>query len=228
VLAGPHASLGGSEAEEREYRAARPEVDARAADLGAVEEDEKRWLLRRASGVVYPSLYEGFGLVPFEAAHAGVPCFFAWGTALRELLPREAVRLVEWDADASADLVFPALAGGAEADELVRLVRDAGASLTWDRTATLVLDAYEEVLREARAPAATLAAEVGSPAALAARISARSLDDVALPDDVYRAFLAFTTRPRLRRLLFGALTLAHRAGTAARRRRLPQPGDDRS
>jgi glycosyltransferase involved in cell wall biosynthesis len=226
VLAGPHASLGGSESEEAEFRSRHPDVDGSTIDVGAVDDDGKRWLLRNAKGVVYPSLYEGFGLVPFEAAHEGVPCFFAWQTALRELLPREAARIVEWDAAASADRIFPALAGGTEAEEIVRLVREAAAELTWDRTAALVVAAYEHAVREPRAPAAMLAAEVGSPTELAARVSARALDDLALPDDVYRAFLAFASRPPLRRLLFLAITLPHRLGYLVRHRRLPRPGGD--
>ena len=62
-----------------------------------------------------------------------------------------------------------------------------------------MLDSYEQAIREPRAPGAVLAADVGSPTDLALRASNHSLDDLALPDDVYRAFLALSTRPRLRR-----------------------------
>jgi GT2 family glycosyltransferase/glycosyltransferase involved in cell wall biosynthesis len=227
VLAGPHAARGGSGPEEAEYLAAHPEVAARTVDLGSVEDAEKRWLLRHSRGVVYPSLYEGFGLIPFEAAAEGVPCFFAWQTSLRETLPAEAARIVEWDADESADRIFPALGGGgAGAAELVRLVREAGAELTWDRTAQLVLEAYEHAVHEPRPAGATLAAEIGTPADLALRASRRSVGDLALPDDVYRAFLAFATRPRLRGIFFGTLKLAHRTAYFLRHGRLPRPGDD--
>src|SRR5262249_27261927 len=155
---------------------------------------------QRSKGVVFPSLYEGFGLIPFEAAHQGAPCFYAWQTSLRELLPAEGARLVAWDPDASADLVFPALhPGSAAAAGVLRLVREAAAGLTWDRTAQLVVDAYELAVREPR----TLAAGVASD-------STRRLDELALPDDVYRAFLAVATRPMLRRIFFGLLKLVHR------------------
>ena len=40
--------------------------------------------------MLYPTVQEGFGLVPFEAARAGVPCLFAAQTSLAEVLPREA------------------------------------------------------------------------------------------------------------------------------------------
>ena len=46
-------------------------------------------------------------ILAFEAAYEGTPCFFAWQTSLRELLPRDAARLVEWDADHSPMLGRP-------------------------------------------------------------------------------------------------------------------------
>ena len=42
-----------------------------------------------APRVLYPTTYEGFGLMPFEAADHGRPCLFASHTALAETLPPE-------------------------------------------------------------------------------------------------------------------------------------------
>ena len=62
--------------------AGRPHLAERVVDLPAVSEVEKRWLYGRTAAVLYPSLYEGFGLVPFEAADYGVPCLWAPVTAM--------------------------------------------------------------------------------------------------------------------------------------------------
>jgi GT2 family glycosyltransferase len=221
VLAGPHAVRGGSEAEEARLLESRPELAQRTVDLGGVGEAEKRWLMRQSKGVVFPSLYEGFGLIPFEAAQEGVPSFYAWQTSLRELLPAEGARLVPWDPDASADGIFEALDGPGAA-EIVGLVRTAGAELTWDRTAELVLEAYERAVHEPRSSGAALAADLDSPA----NLMLRRVGDLALPDDDYRAFLAVAARPRLRRLFFGMLKLAYRSGYFLRHGRLPRPGAD--
>ena len=56
--------------------------------------------------VLYPTVYEGFGLVPFEAAGHGVPCMWAAGTSLSEILPEAAATIVPWDAAATADVAF--------------------------------------------------------------------------------------------------------------------------
>ena len=226
VLAGPHAAGGTSEAEEAAFLAEHPQVAECVVDLGEVDEAEKLWLLRNTAGIVYPSLYEGFGLIPFEAADAGVPCFFAWSTALRELLPREAATIVEWDADATADAVLRAIEDPDEARRLVSLVRGAAAELTWDRTAEQVLQAYDAAVAQPDSQFAVLAAGIGPPTVVARRLWTRTLSDLDLPEDVYRAFLAFVARPRLRRLLFAGLKLAHRVAYFLRRGRLPRAGDD--
>ena len=75
----------------------------RVISLGELSEAAKAWLLRRARLVLYPTVHEGFGLIPFEAAAAGVPCLWAAGTALGELLPETAAEIVPWDAAATAE-----------------------------------------------------------------------------------------------------------------------------
>src|SRR5204862_800001 len=84
VFAGPHAAAGTSTEEERELLARGRDLAAHTVEAGQVSDEEKQWLVEHAAGVLYPSVYEGVGLIPFEAAEAGVPCVFAWQTALTE------------------------------------------------------------------------------------------------------------------------------------------------
>ncbi len=114
--------------------------------LGPVSEPEKAWLLERAAAVAYPTLYEGFGLVPFEAARAGTPCLFAAQSALAEVLPASTATLVAWDEQASAAAVAPLLREGPERSAHVDALRDAGRRYRWDATAQALVDLYEAVL----------------------------------------------------------------------------------
>ncbi len=86
VLAGLSVPNGGSDAEEISELERDPEVASRVYRLGVVTEAEKNWLLRHAVSVLYPSIYEGFGLVPFEAAEVGTPTLSTRLTALGEAL----------------------------------------------------------------------------------------------------------------------------------------------
>src|SRR5271154_6346896 len=77
VLAGTHINYGSSRELERAVLEEHPGVSGSVIELGAVSEAEKAWLMEHAGAVVYPSVYEGFGLVPFESALNGTPCVFA-------------------------------------------------------------------------------------------------------------------------------------------------------
>ena len=112
-------------------------------DLGAVGEEVKAGLYRDAAAVLYPTLYEGFGLIPFEAAAAGTPSLFAPVSALADALPADAALLVPWDARASADRVLALLRDPDAAARQVAAVTEAGAALTWDRAAAALAGVYE-------------------------------------------------------------------------------------
>ncbi|MGI8728814.1 MAG: glycosyltransferase [Solirubrobacteraceae bacterium] len=114
--------------------------------LGPVSEPQKAWLLEHAAAVVYPTIYEGFGLVPFEAAAAGTPCLFAAQTALAEMLPASTATLVAWDAGASARAVAPLLRTGAARSAHVAALRSTAADYRWDDTAQALVGLYEQVL----------------------------------------------------------------------------------
>ncbi len=64
---GPRVSQGSSTPDEAQVLALAPGLANAALDFAAVSEAEKAWLYRRARLVLYPTVYEGFGLVPFEA-----------------------------------------------------------------------------------------------------------------------------------------------------------------
>jgi glycosyltransferase involved in cell wall biosynthesis len=53
---------------------------------GMVETGELLWLYQRASGLVMPSLYEGFGLPPLEALACGTPALVADTSSLPEVV----------------------------------------------------------------------------------------------------------------------------------------------
>ena len=106
VLAGPHVEFGSSAPEEASFLAAHPDLASRCLDLGPVSEAEKAWLLAGAKAVLYPTLHEGFGFVPFEAASHSTPCMWAAGTALSEILPDADAGVAPWSAKETADALI--------------------------------------------------------------------------------------------------------------------------
>ncbi|MHB2000787.1 MAG: glycosyltransferase, partial [Solirubrobacteraceae bacterium] len=152
VLAGPHVPYGSSADEERLLLEPDPELAEHVTDLGPVEEQTKQSLLANARALLYPTVYEGFGLLPLEAARGGIPCLFAAHTSLAELAG-EAATLVPWDAVASAVAAAPLLADGDARDaHLAALERVATPS--WSDVADRLLAVYEEAASGPPAPAA--------------------------------------------------------------------------
>jgi hypothetical protein len=144
VLAGAHVPLGSSRERERELLSGRGDLAKLTSDLGLVGEDAKAWLYAHARALVYPTVYEGFGLLPLEAARSGLPCLFAAQASLSELAAEQAT-LVPWDASASAAACISLLEDGAARDRHVAGLR-ALALPTWDEVAGRLISVYEQAL----------------------------------------------------------------------------------
>jgi glycosyltransferase involved in cell wall biosynthesis len=102
--------------------------------LGTVSSDRVASLYRRAACLVFPSLYEGFGLPPLEAMACGCPVAAANAGAIPEVCGDAAVLFDPTDVDAIA-------AGILEADERSQELREKGlaraAEFGWEETARL-------------------------------------------------------------------------------------------
>jgi glycosyltransferase involved in cell wall biosynthesis len=203
VLAGPAMEHGSSRAEEDAELAADPALAGRVVRLGAVSQPEAAWLYANAALALYPTVSEGFGLVPFEAAAAGTACMFAPVSSLAEVLAPEHATLVPWDAEASADRALALLRDEHERLRLAAAIAEHGRRYSWAGTAARLVDVYREVAAQPARPgrAAPL------PDVAAALVGAGGR----LPADVQRALLAISSRPALRGPAFAALRASYRA-----------------
>ncbi len=219
VFAGPRVECGSSSPDEDELLMANPALADAVIDFAAVDEHEKNWLMGRAGLVVYPTVYEGFGLVPFEAADHRVPCLWARGTSLSEILPDEAAGIVPWDVVASAEHAFELLRNETARQRNVGAIRAAAAGLTWDRTARALLDVYNEVCDGSPAPTAALERREGLMHGGVSEDAMRLVGPGgALPRDVERPLLALATHPQVGSPVFRALKAGYRASARLRRR----------
>ena len=110
---------------------------------GLVQYDEVVALMQRASALVFPSLYEGFGLPPLEAMACGCPVACSNAAALPETVG-DAARLFDpADPRAIADAVLDVLAAPGE---WVRRGLEHAAGYSWDATARETDAVYAELL----------------------------------------------------------------------------------
>lgn len=129
-----------SEARSRAFEGA-PDV----LHLGHVTPQEVASLMRSASAVVVPSVYEGFGLPALEGMASGVPVVAAARGALPEVCEDGAL-LVEPDAAGLAAGLHAVLDDPALAAELVQAGRRRAEDFSWARAAQAHLSIYQEVL----------------------------------------------------------------------------------
>lgn len=152
VLCGTRVAHGSSHEREIEALARDPELARNVVDLGPVDEASKQWLYAHARALVYPTLYEGFGLIPLEAARAGLPCLFAAQASLAEVAP-EAASLIPWDAHASARAVLPLLSEGRAREAHLASLRSHSVP-GWSEVGRALREVYEQALTVPPSPAA--------------------------------------------------------------------------
>jgi len=108
--------------------------------LGDLPLGERVSLYRRAAALVFPSLYEGFGLPPLEAMACGCPVAVSSAGSLPEVVGHAAVLFDPHDPEAIANGVLEALE---RAHELSALGIERAATFTWDATARAHDRVYE-------------------------------------------------------------------------------------
>jgi glycosyltransferase involved in cell wall biosynthesis len=146
VLAGPHAAHGSSWDGETQWLDSNPDASDWVRRIGEVQSSEKRWLFEKAKAILYPTVVEGFGLIPFEACDYDVPCIFAPTASLVELFSIDAFTITPWCTEDSAARTAEILRSETARQANVNAIKKAGQALTWARTAKRVVAAYEEIL----------------------------------------------------------------------------------
>jgi glycosyltransferase involved in cell wall biosynthesis len=252
VLAGTHIPHGSSRALERVLLSDKPELRDAVLELGFVSEEEKTWLMREAVGLVYPSVYEGFGLVPFESALHRVPCMFAAQSSLAEAAPPGTATILPWDPAQSAAAAYALLTDPQARSQHIEALVATAKRLTWANAAAAMVRIYREAAVAPVRDAATLSRDAverereltaahravahrlidereherGMYEKLNAEVSyGRSLVGPAgtLPDEVQRALLALSARPALSRPVYGVMARGFRIARVIARAIRRQP-----
>ena len=110
--------------------------------VGEIPDAELAALYRGARCVLYPSLYEGFGLPVLEAMACGTPVVTSVGTAMEEVAGGAAVLVDPLDVASIADGVREA---HARRDELVARGSGTRREFTWQRAADAVVELWSDL-----------------------------------------------------------------------------------
>jgi glycosyltransferase involved in cell wall biosynthesis len=114
--------------------------------LPEVGSEERNWLLKNSSLVVYLTSAEGFGQVPFEAARMGVPTLFVSFGPLRELID-DSTLPTSYELDGLTKRAESLINDSAMAQASMQGTLKYIDKLTWGETAKRSVAAYLDILR---------------------------------------------------------------------------------
>ena len=114
--------------------------------VGHVGDDELAALYSAARALVFPSLYEGFGLPALEAMASGIPVIASNTTGLAETVGDAGLTIDPRSADDVAGAMRRVLNDDALRERLIAAGHARAAEFTWARTAAATAAVYRETL----------------------------------------------------------------------------------
>lgn len=121
---------------------ARCGVEGRVRFLGAVPEADLPTLVAGAQIILYPSLYEGFGLPALEAQASGVPVIVSNSSSLPEVVGEAGLLCDPYDPESLAHQIRQLLNNETLAERLRRDGIRRAATFSWQRAARETLAVY--------------------------------------------------------------------------------------
>jgi glycosyltransferase involved in cell wall biosynthesis len=121
-------------------------VDDRVTWLSYVPEEHKASLYAGAVALVFPSLYEGFGLPPLEAMAWGAPVIASNSSSLPEVVGSAGLLIDPYDVGGLANAMMRILDDSPLREQLILAGRERAAEFTWERCAAEVEIALAETV----------------------------------------------------------------------------------
>ncbi len=118
----------------------------RARFLGYVPDEHLRWLYVGAEFLLFPSLYEGFGLPVLEALACGCPVLTSRVSSLPEVAGDAAVYVDPEGEEGIADAILRLTEDGSLRESLRRAGLERASEFSWSRTAEGYVEAFRKVV----------------------------------------------------------------------------------
>ena len=116
--------------------------------LGYVPREDLTMLTAGALTLVYPSIYEGFGLPPLEALACGVPPIVSNVSSLPEVVTQGGIKIDPQDSVALANAMQQLVDDSAFRQLLSQEAYERAQQLTWQQCANKTFASYQQAIRQ--------------------------------------------------------------------------------
>jgi glycosyltransferase involved in cell wall biosynthesis len=147
VFAGPEPITGSSNELEREYiESIGKDFSDKVLDFGRVTDEEKTFLMKNAQVVIFPSITEGFGLIPFEALKHGTPTITSKGGSLNEISPTQGKFLSFTNLDSDVNCIQLVLTDHESRQTQLKAWKELDSKYNWTQTAEMFVNLALQVM----------------------------------------------------------------------------------
>jgi len=127
-------------------RAASMGIGPRLNYLGYVADEDLPWLYNGAAVAAFPSVFEGFGLVPLEAMSCGTPVIASETSSLSEVVADAGITIDPKSVEELTTALTEVLGDSTRHAALVQQGLTRANNFSWDKTAQATLAAYTEAV----------------------------------------------------------------------------------
>lgn len=136
----------GHEASFQNWMARHADMPAHSIHLaGRLSDAEAAYVIRRSIAMVFPSLYEGFGLPPLEAALQGVPSICSKRPAMTETLAGAAVFADPYDPGQWVEAMNMLRSNHAIRNEVALAAKNKAQDYLWDNSAQQFIELFQDL-----------------------------------------------------------------------------------
>ncbi|MHB1947176.1 MAG: glycosyltransferase family 4 protein [Gammaproteobacteria bacterium] len=114
--------------------------------LGYIDNDELQWLYQNCFCLVYPSLFEGFGLPVLEAMGFGAPVITSNVSSIPEVVGNAGLLINPLQEDELTQAMMELASNNTHREALKSLAIKQAGLFSWVNTAKIVLNSYQEVI----------------------------------------------------------------------------------
>jgi glycosyltransferase involved in cell wall biosynthesis len=132
---------------DEERRIAALGLDGRVENYGRVSDAHLARLYRHSVALVYPSLYEGFGIPPLEAMTCGTAVVASNRSSIPEVVGDAGLLFDPESADELTDILLTLARDPSRRESLVERGRERAALFSWDTTAARTVEVYRSLVR---------------------------------------------------------------------------------